>query len=863
MKRKLLLCFSAAAAVAASALYFRSFTEWIPLLYMLSIALFAFAAGGTAAGFAREKGLLRGLVTGVLYAVGFFALNVVVNNVLLHEDAAKTAALVVCGINLLFFILLYVICARGTQKNRGLAAAAFLLGIAAAVCSMAPTLLLPYYYEQSYRFVAAPAAGGRPTDQEVQTVTDADFYVSPTGNDDGDGSLERPFASVERARDAVRALDKSGRSGVKVAVMAGEYRVSSLVFTAEDGGTEACPVTYCAYGDGEVILNGGVTLPHAAFTPVTDKAVLDRLPDGAKENVLAVDLFALGVTKEQYVRIYAIGGYHTADKYDGDWIGDIYCELFIDDTRQTVARYPNGSEYLYTGDIVFEGEGSSGPHGIKPEVADIRNPKPDVYKMDKALSDRIAGWKTTDDVWMFGYWAYDWADGSTPLGEADHENLTISPKFVSLFNPKKDAAYFFFNVLEELDVPGEWYLDRENGVLYFYPPEGFTEASAVELSLSTDNIIKAEADYLTFDGLTVKGSRGDAVSVTGRGNTVKNCLIKNVSGNALLMDGYDNLASRNEITRTGKGGIILSGGDRETLTPGNNRAEDNLVHDWSEIYETYQPAFTLNGVGNVCSHNEMYNSPHEAITYSGNDHLIEYNLIHDVNLKTDDGGAIYSGRRWDWYGTVIRYNLIYDLGADGHKPVGIYMDDALAGQSIYGNLIVNAPRFGLQLGGGQDLDVHDNIVVNSQVPISFDDRALRGLSGDESDSFYLHYRENGELWKLLWDSPWESDVWRSSYPQYAHYSDDFSNTDDPNFVLNPGNGTVKHNLLVSQKGEIGEIADTAYRYSVIEDNALFRLSALKKLFVDPEHGDYSLRDDAADLIGFEIDVPALSEFGRR
>ena len=697
-----------------------------------------------------------------------------------------------------------------------------------------------------------------------RTLTDnADFYVSPEGDDANDGSYAHPFATLEKARDAVRAMDKTGRNGITVEVAAGEYRVSSLVFTAADSGTENCPVVYRACGDGEVVLNGGLTLPHAAFTKAAG-ALAERFPAEARAHVLAADLFALGVTREQYGELYAIGSYTMADKYDGDWTGELYCELFIDDCRQTIARYPNGTEYLYTGKVISEGQGRDSYMSTwATEGGVLRNPAPDVYQMNKALSDRIASWKTLEGVWMFGYFSNDWADASTPVGAVDREARTISPAFAAMFGAKKGAPYYFFNVPEELDAPGEWYLDRENGVLYFYPPEGFSESSSVELSLTTDNIIKAGADHLTFDGFTIKGTRGDAVSITGSGNTVENCLIKNVAGNALLVTGYNNLVLNNEITRTGKGGVILDGGDRETLKHGNNRAENNLVHDWSEIYETYQPAFTLNGVGNVCAHNEMFNSPHEAVTYSGNDHLIEYNLIHDVNLLTDDGGAIYSGRRWDWYGTVIRYNLIYDLGSGDHKPVGIYMDDALAGQTIYGNLIVNAPNFGLQLGGGQDLIVHDNIVVNSFVPISFDDRALSGLSGDEESSFYQHYKENGEVWKLLYDSPWQSEAWQKAYPQYQHYNADFSNIDDPDFVLNPGHCEVTHNLLISAQGTIGNIADTVYQYSRVEDNACFRLTKLTKLFVDPENGDYTLRDDAKEQIGFEIDVPAMSEFGRQ
>ena len=861
MQKKALSLAALVAAAAGSALFYWSFTRWIPLLYGLSVVLYAVAAGCLAARFAEKKPLFYGLLTGGVFTAAFFALTFLINNVLLRTSRAPLAGAIMSGLTLLYFVLYYCLASRKKVKNRPLAALAFALSVVLTLCAVLPAQISEFQ-RIHYKKVTSPIAGKEIVPMKRQLIDTADFYVSPAGDDGADGSLAHPFASLEKARDAVRATDKTGKSEITVAVMAGVYRVDSLAVTPEDSGTKDCPVAYRAYGDGEVVISGGVTLPHDAFFPAADAALADRLPDAAKENALAVDLFALGITKEQYGKIYAIGGYNTAARYDGDWVGDIYCELFVDDGRQTIARYPNGKEYLYTGEVVKEGQGrESASAAIKGGFDELRNPEPDVYKMDKALSDRIASWKTTDGVWMFGYWRYDWADGSTPLGEADHEARTLSPMFVSSYGAKKGAPYYFFNVPEELDAPGEWYLDRENGVLYFWPPAGFSEDSAVELSLTTDNVIKAEADYLTFDGFTVRGTRGDAVNIAGSGNVVKNCLIKNAAGNALVVSGYDNLVADNEITRTGKGGVVLSGGDRDTLTPGNNRAENNLVHDWSEIYETYQPAFTLNGVGNICAHNEMYNSPHEAVTYSGNNHLIEYNLIHDVNLLTDDGGAIYSGRRWDWYGNVIRYNLIYDLGADGHKPVGIYMDDALAGQTIYGNIIVNAPHFGLQLGGGQDLDVHDNIVVNSDEPISFDDRGLSGLSGDEASSFYQHYKQNGELWKLLWASPWESDVWREAFPQYAHYSDDFSNIDDPDFVLNPGHGTVTHNILVSAQGTIGGIAETAYKYSAIEENACFKLSALKKIFVDPENGDYTVRDDAP--VDFKIDVPAMDEFGRR
>ena len=864
MRNKVLSIVACAAAVIASALYYNSFATWIPLLYGLSVALYAAAAGCLTARFAETKPLRKGLLATGVFAAVFSGLTFLINNVILNNGSMpKVSGAIIAGLTLAFFIIYYCVLSRKKQKSKPLAVVAFVLSIVMTLCSIAPTQL-PYYYKRFYKKVASPVAGKTVEAEERPLVDNADLYVAPDGDDENDGSFAHPLATIEKARDLVRAMDKNGKDGITVALKAGEYRVSTVAFTGEDSGTESCPVTYAAYGNGEVILNGGVTLPREGFSSVTDEAVLERLTPDAQKNVVRVDLFSLGVTKEQYGKLYAIGSYTMANKYDGDWTGDLYCELFIDDCRQTIARYPNGTEYLYTGEVVSVGQGRESYMSTwATEGGVLRNPEPDVYKMDKALSDRIASWKTLEGVWMFGYFSNDWADASTPIGEIDHEKLTISPAFAGMFGTQKGRPYYFFNVLEELDAPGEWYLDRDNGLLYFWPPEDFSDNSSVELSLSTDYIIRAEANYLTFDGLTVKGTRGDAVSITGDSNAIKSCLIKNVAGNALLVTGYDNLILNNEITRTGKGGVIMDGGDRETLKHANNRAENNLVHDWSEIYETYQPAFTLNGVGNICAHNDMYNSPHEAVTYSGNDHLIEYNLIHDVNLKTDDGGAIYSGRRWDWYGTVIRYNLIYDLGADGHKPVGIYMDDAIGGQTVYGNVIINAPNFGLQLGGGPDLIAHDNIVVNSYDPISFDARALMGLSGDEDNSFYQEYKEGGRIWQLLYESPWQSEAWQNAYPQYRHYSDDFSDPDNKDFVLNPSYGEVRHNLLVSAQGKIGGIAKEVYKYSDVSDNACFRLSALKKLFVDPDNGDYTLRDDAKDLIGFTIDMPAMSEFGRQ
>ncbi len=678
--------------------------------------------------------------------------------------------------------------------------------------------------------------------KEDDKMINGDFYVSTKGDDSNSGTKDAPFLTIEKAVEAVRNTDKSGRKGITVCIEAGEYRVSSLEFTKEDSGTAECPITYCAY-NGEVILNGGVTLYSEHLMSVNSyPEIAQRLNPDVRKNVAVVDLTKepYSLTKDDWGKIYAIGSYHTAESYDGDYTGELYCELFIDDQRQTLARYPD-NDFLYTEEVVKTGLGkeSDGALTLVENWDKIRNPESDVYRVNPQLAKRIAGWETLNDVWMFGYWKYDWADASSPVGRFNAETGEISPKFVSLYGTKTDAPYYFFNVHEELTNEGEWYLDRENGLLCLWKPENIEEAQ-IDLSLSLSPVINAEADHLTFDGITVKGTRSDGITIKGNNNTVQNCLIKNVAGNALVMNGNNNLAYNNEITHTGKGGIILDGGDTETLTPGNSKADNNYIHDWSEIYQTYQPAVTLLGVGNICSHNEMANSPHEAITYKGNNHIVEYNNIHDVCLLSDDAGAIYSGRSWVWYGNVIRYNCICNVGSGEHKPDGIYLDDALSGQQVYGNLLINIPRNSIHIGGGRDNVVENNIIVNSgENAIYFDERARDGAL---NKGWFTHaHIGSGDMWDALYDSPWQSEIWQNAFPEYKAMTDDVSESDTEEYIPNPAS-TVKGNLIFNKYKEIGDIYNSAYRFSNISDNGVYSLNKTEEIFADIDSGNYNIRD---------------------
>ena len=713
-----------------------------------------------------------------------------------------------------------------------------------------------YAIEAMYR-VTAPVGFSTYTKQETTLVTDADFYVALDGSDDNDGSFEKPFATIEKARDTIRELDKSGLNGITVAIKAGEYRIGSIVFTEADSGTEECPITYCAYGDGEVILNAGVTLHYADFTKVSG-TLAERLYEDARDHVYCIDLATYGITADDYGVMHAIGSYNCANKYDG-YTDGYNCELFINEERQNIARYPNEG-WLKTGEVLEEGEAkqlNSNPYVDVEGWDELRNPNGDTYAISKELADRVNSWATLDDVWMYGYFTADWAPSSSPVEIFDYEGLSIKNKFVAVYGPYEGedgkAPYYFYNVFEELDAPGEWYLDRDTGILYIYETEDFANADMM-FTLSEETMIVVEdANYLTFSGLTLQGARADAMSFTGDNNTVEYCLIKNVAGSAILMEGYNNLIANNEICKTGRGCVEISGGDKETLTSSNNRVYNNLIHDWGDINATQ--GIIVRGVGVLVDHNEIFHSIDVAINYGGNDHIIEYNLIYDMSLETTDGGAIYNANSWTDYGCIVRYNAIYNMGQPGFStPNAIYLDNGLNGQTVYGNLLVNVPQNGIKVGGGRDNHVYNNVIINTT------ENGIYGIEAFYYGSMGIEvYSRHLPAWE---SSPKDTAIWQEAYPELAVLHFDESNQDDPNFIGNAVNW-VNGNICVNRTGELGDVEGNQNEYADFSGNAVYTMDMLNEIFVDPENGNYHVKEDSIiyELIPDFEDLP-IEKMGR-
>ena len=130
-------------------------------------------------------------------------------------------------------------------------------------------------------------------------------------------------------------------------------------------------------------------------------------------------------------------------------------------------------------------------------------------------------------------------------------------------------------------------------------------------------------------------------------------------------------------------------------------------------------------MGDQILRNTIYNGPHSAIIFAGNNHLISDNEIYDVVTETADSGAIYAGRDWTTRGTVIQDNFIHDLGnpLQPQATMGIYLDDEICGIVIRRNVFshVNNAVF---IGGGRDNQVYDNLFANLSPAIYIDSRGL-------------------------------------------------------------------------------------------------------------------------------------------
>jgi hypothetical protein len=446
--------------------------------------------------------------------------------------------------------------------------------------------------------------------------------------------------------------------------------------------------------------------PVTGFQPVTDPAVLARLPEKARGQVVQSDLRAQGITDFGQIKSRGFGR-ATAPAHG---------ELFYQGRPMTLARWPNEGDWERIAGCP-ESSVQGDEHGGK------------LGRVDGGFyyaGDRPRRWMDTSDLWVHGFWAWDWANSYERVAALDFESRLIktAPPH-GLYGFRPGQRFYFLNVLEELDQPGEWFVDRERGRLYFWPPKPIRSEEVLISVLETPLIRFTGASHVTIRGLVLEDSRGHGIVIHGgMSNLIAGCVIRNIGNHGVYIQGGQGHGVVGcDILDTGDGGVSLQGGDRQTLTPGGHFVENCHFARQGRWSKCYVPAVQLDGVGLRASHNLIHDHPHCAILFWGNDHLLEFNEIHHIALETGDVGAIYTGRDYSFRGNRIRHNFIHHTGGVGMGSMGVYMDDCVSGTEVSGNIFYKV-HWAVFLGGGRDHRVENNVFVDCNPAVRVDGRGL-------------------------------------------------------------------------------------------------------------------------------------------
>ena len=502
-----------------------------------------------------------------------------------------------------------------------------------------------------------------------------EIYVSPDGSDENLGTEYAPYKSLERVLTAI--AQESENSDITVYLRGGTYNLeNSIVLNSEN--TKGKKITFSSYIGERAVITNAIELDKSMFKTVTDEAVLKRIPKEARGKVLQLNLESLGIKDEDgFVR-------------HGVWQGTPSgVQLIVGDKIQSISRWPNS--------------------GFEP----ILSPSGTTITVD---TDRISRWSGANECWLYGYLGNYWADDSISIKKIDQNQKTITVANNPRYAFAANHSWSVINLLEEIDIPGEWFLDHNTNILYYFPVDAFWEKD-IHLSVNKESLFTiSDTQNISFKNLVFEGTRGIGIEIKNCENIlIDGCEIKNIGRNAISLSGKNNTVKNTYVHDNGKGGIYVTGGDFVNLTPGNNVIESCRFENLCNYARTYVPAIELYGVGDRASNNQISHGLGIAIDFKGNNNLIEYNDISNWLYEGGDIGIIYCGRTWTSGGNVIRYNYIH--GSPGAADVqAVYLDDGMIGSTIYGNVFENVTR-GIYIHYGSYHKITNNIFANCDTAI--------------------------------------------------------------------------------------------------------------------------------------------------
>lgn len=531
--------------------------------------------------------------------------------------------------------------------------------------------------------------------------TASSYYVATNGNDQWSGKLaapnagktDGPFATVARARDAIRALKGQGglTAPVTVHVRGGTYFLSEpLTFTPQDSGTQSCPITYAAYQGETPIISAGAPITNWRTAQVNGHtAWATQVP---------------GVTQ-------------------GQWY---FRELWVNNSRRLRPRLPKQGFYRIAGLMQRPGSipWNQGQNRVQFSGQDIKQ------------------WRNLNDVEVMA--VHFWIEERLPIASVDPYSHQVAFTRPSLFRltaeqTPEGARYWVENVVEALDSPGQWYVDRPTGTLYYIPQPGEEPESATVVAPRFPQVVRFDGDadnqkyveYITLQGLSFMHTewtippqtaayKQGAVNVPGailcdgtRSCAIRDCTVAHVGtyGVEIGVGCQGNTIKGNAIWDLGAGGVKLGFSSASTVV------SDNHIYDGGYLFPSAIGIWIGNTAHNEVTHNLIHRFYYTGIScgwtwgYRASptqDNHVEYNVIHHIGRGLlDDLGGIYNLGVQP--GTTIRNNLIHDVWTATGRGRGIYLDEGSTGILVENNIVLRVDDATLIQNYGRNNTIQNNI----------------------------------------------------------------------------------------------------------------------------------------------------------
>lgn len=669
------------------------------------------------------------------------------------------------------------------------------------------------------------------------------IYVSPSGNDNNPGTQSAPLKTLDAARKAVNNCNKNAAS-VNVVLEEGVYDWESVVFEEEDSGSDEFIVKYISDG---AEFRGTKTIPYSAFTKVSDAATVSKLSSNAKNSILCVNLKDVGITADDVDFLSS----HSAGE------SAFVMGVYVDGKRQMLARYPN-TGYMKIDDVISEG-------GTLRWDTDEG-----VFAQFCQYDENIKRWENAKAAYGVGYFGVEYHSEWAEIANIDGSLQTISFADRTSYGVKKNFKWYITNLIEEIDIPGEWYIDTEEMKLYYFPTENFNADSEFEIAVKTNPLITVnDAKNIDFSGFKIFGVNSDGVKISNGTNICLNDFdISHTKGCGIVMGGNGLTINNCKIHNTYDTGIyVTNGGNRMTLTDSGNVISNNHIYKCGSDAGSNSHGgiyIAKNNVGTEVKNNLIHSIKNYSYYFGGNNNLFSYNEVWAGNRETSDSTPIYCGRDWSEYGNKISYNYVHDCYNKDtdtvYTNVGLCTgDDMQAGTTVENNIVtLSTEGKAIALtAGSRDNVVKNNIFVDASTGISMGDNNKYFGSYLTSDSSSIQtLLSTLEKSAGLEEGYATTEAWLDKYPQVSTIYKDLVEHDG---MLRPVNVVVTGNISVNAPNNI----DWLYynlKYASIATVKNNKEVSTKGIFVDADNHDFRITNAAMTEYSFDTNVINESNF---